>query len=112
MTAREQVEVTLLGGQSPLDSRDHAGGHTVAGWSAGQEAATPQMSYCLAAVGHFTSSGGNIGGSRFKNSNQLIKKLTGNDNLKRHDLDRVATNISIGLLAEDDSIRQNSIVRT
>lgn len=110
MTAREQVEVTLLGGQSPLDSRDHAGGHTVAGRSAGQEPATPQMSYCLAAVGHFTSSDGNIGGSKFKN--QLIKKLTRNDNLKRLDLDQVATNISIGLLAEDDNIRQNSIDRT
>ena len=65
-TGRERVEATQLARQSPLDSWDHAGGPRVARQSASQEAATPQVSYCLAAVGRFTSSDGYIGGSQFK----------------------------------------------
>ena len=42
--------------------------------SAGQGAAAPQMSYCLAAVGRFASSDGSVGGSEFKY--QLINKST------------------------------------
>ena len=73
-TGREQVEATRLAPQSPLDSWDHTGGPTVARWSADQEAAALQMSYCPAPVGRFTSSDGNIG--RFKFKDQLINKLT------------------------------------
>ena len=63
--------------QSPLDSSDHAGGSTVAR-SADHGAAAPQISHCLTAVGRFTSSDGNIGGSKFKDDTadqQINKKI-------------------------------------
>ena len=69
-TDRAQVQASQLASQSPLDSWDHARGPTVVRRSDGQGAAAPQVSYCLAAVGRFTSSDGNIGGSQFKH--QLI----------------------------------------
>ena len=62
-TGRELVEASQLV-QSPLDCSDHAGGSTVAR-SADHGAAAPQISHCLAAVGRYTSSDGNIGVSKF-----------------------------------------------
>ena len=102
------MEALQLARQSPLDSWDHAGGPTVARRSDGQEAAPPQMSYCLAAVSRFTSSDGNIGGLKFRD--QLMNKLT--RKLKRLDLAQVAKKPSIVFLAEDEDIRQNSIDKT